>query len=67
MKSGEPPSEGRESRVDIVESRGAVIAEIHPPSQALRSARKPGALRGQIWMADDFDALPEDVLASMEG
>jgi prevent-host-death family protein len=26
-----------------------------------------GALAGQIWMADDFDELPEDVLEEFEG
>ena len=26
--------------------------------------RQPGALRGQIWTAEDFDALPDDVLAA---
>lgn len=28
--------------------------------------RQPGALRGQITMADDFDEWPEDILASFE-
>ncbi len=28
--------------------------------------RRPGALSGQIRMAEDFDVLPEDVLAAME-
>jgi len=29
-------------------------------------ARKPGALRGKIKVAEDFDSLPADVLAAME-
>jgi prevent-host-death family protein len=30
--------------------------------------RKPGAMKGKIRIADDFDApLPDDVLASFEG
>ncbi len=59
----------REARLGasiLVTSRDAVIAEIHPPSRVLRPTRQPGALRGQIRMADDFDTLPEDVLAAME-
>lgn len=28
--------------------------------------RKPGALKGKLWMADDFDAWPEDILKSFE-
>ncbi|WP_375454294.1 prevent-host-death protein [uncultured Methylobacterium sp.] len=50
-----------------VTSRGEVLAEIHPPSPSIRSCRQPGALRGKIRMVDDFDALPPDVLAAMEG
>ena len=26
-----------------------------------------GALKGQIWMADDFDELPDEVLKEFEG
>ncbi|MEA2729905.1 MAG: hypothetical protein QOF70_4380, partial [Acetobacteraceae bacterium] len=44
-----------------------VVAEIHPPSVASRPRRQPGALRGKIRMASDFDSLPADVLAAMEG
>ena len=51
----------------LVTSHDAVIAEIHPPAVRLLPARKPGTLRGQIRMADDFDAMPDDVLAAMEG
>ena len=28
--------------------------------------RKPGALRNKLWVADDFDEWPEDILASFE-
>jgi antitoxin (DNA-binding transcriptional repressor) of toxin-antitoxin stability system len=50
----------------LVTSHDEVIAEIRQPSPRLRPARQPGALRGQIHMAEDFDTLPEDVLAAME-
>ncbi len=59
--------EARKGAAVLVTSHDAVIAEIHPPSPRLRPARQPGALRGQIRMADDFDVLPADVLAAMEG
>ncbi len=39
-----------------------VSTDTQPPAQ-----RQPGALRGQIRMAPDFDMLPGDVLAAMEG
>lgn len=51
----------------LVTARGAVLAEIRPPPKALRPARRPGALRGRIHMDPDFDTLPPDVLAAMEG
>jgi hypothetical protein len=28
--------------------------------------RKPGGLKGKLWMADDFDQWPDDILASFE-
>lgn len=51
----------------LVTSNGEVLAEIRPPSLASRPVRRPGALRGRIAMAPDFDALPADLLAAMEG
>ncbi len=50
----------------LITSHDVVIAEIHPPSMARRPARQPGALKGQIRMADDFNVLPAGVLAAME-
>lgn len=29
--------------------------------------RMPGCWRGQVWMADDFDETPEDVIDSFHG
>src|SRR3546814_855511 len=51
----------------LITSHGEVLAEIHPPSKSVRPRRRPGALRGRIRMAPDFDTLPPDVLAAMEG
>ena len=50
----------------LVTSRDLVVAELRPPSTQL-ARRRPGALRGKIRMAPDFDRLPSDVLAAMEG
>ena len=44
-----------------------MLAEVGPPRQAERPSRRPGALRGKIRMAPDFDDLSADVLAAMEG
>jgi plasmid stability protein len=32
----------------------------------LKKPRQPGALRGKVHMADDFDEWPDDILASFE-
>ena len=29
--------------------------------------RVPGAWKGRVWMADDFDELPEKIAAAFEG
>ena len=58
--------EARQGTSILVTSHDAVIAEIHPPSARLRSPRQPGALAGQIHMADDFDTWPPDLLDAME-
>lgn len=59
--------QARQGRSFVVTSHDEVLAEIHPPSKIVRSRRRPGALRGQIHMAPDFDVLPPDVLAAIEG
>ncbi|MCA1654722.1 MAG: type II toxin-antitoxin system Phd/YefM family antitoxin [Sphingomicrobium sp.] len=57
----------RQGETFIVMSRDEVVAEIHPPAREARKPRVPGALKGQIWIADDFDEWPEDILDAMEG
>jgi antitoxin (DNA-binding transcriptional repressor) of toxin-antitoxin stability system len=51
----------------LVTSHDRVIAELRAPAGAVRADRRPGALAGKIRMADDFDAMPDEVLAAMEG
>ncbi len=51
----------------VVMSHNEVVAEIHPPLAAHRSHRKPGALRGKIDMAADFDNTSAALIAAMEG
>jgi antitoxin (DNA-binding transcriptional repressor) of toxin-antitoxin stability system len=52
--------------VILVTSHDTVVAEIRAPAPSRRPERQPGALRGQIRMAEDFDTLPDDVLHAME-
>ncbi len=58
--------EARGGHAIIVTAHDEVIAEIRPPSLALQPQRRPGALRGRIRIADDFDELPAELLATME-
>jgi len=48
-------------------SNDQVLTDLGSPSQEKRRQRQPGALRGKIRTAPDFDILPSDVLAAMEG
>ena len=59
--------QARQGASFLVTSHDQVLAEIRPPSKAERPRRRPGALRGKIRMAPDFDTLPPEVLAAMEG
>lgn len=59
--------QARQGASFLVMSHDQVLAEIRPPPKAERPRRRPGALRGKIRMAADFDTLPPDVLAAMQG
>jgi prevent-host-death family protein len=51
----------------IIAKAGVPIAKLVPIEQK-HAKRKLGLYRGEIWVADDFDApLPDDVLASFYG
>lgn len=61
---------------DIV-SRGKKIGELRAPSKERDdwpssdpkspNFRKPGAMKGKIWMADDWDSWSEEELAAFDG
>ena len=52
----------------LITSHNEVLAELRPPSSSLRPPRRlVGAMRGEIWMANDFDTWPDDILEAMEG
>jgi prevent-host-death family protein len=51
----------------IIAKAGRPVARLMP-LPALSVPRVPGALKGQIWMSDDFDdPLPADILAAFNG
>jgi antitoxin (DNA-binding transcriptional repressor) of toxin-antitoxin stability system len=58
--------QARQGRSFLVMSRDEVLAEVGPPPQQARARRRPGALRGNIRIAPDFDALSPELLAAME-
>jgi len=51
----------------IVTSRDEAVAIILPPQSPAQPRRQAGALRGKIHMNPDFDTLPAEILAAMEG
>jgi prevent-host-death family protein len=51
----------------IISKAGKPVAKLVPYDEK-QQKRKPGFMKGEIWIADDFDApLPEDILADFEG
>ncbi len=51
----------------VVTSRGEAVARLVPPAQPERKRRQLGILTGKIWIAEDFDETPADIIALMEG
>lgn len=53
----------------IIAKAGKPVAKLGPLGNAPSKPRKPGALKGRIWIADDFDAPlpPEELNAWEEG
>jgi prevent-host-death family protein len=51
----------------VVTSRGEAVARLLPPAEPERKRRQLGTLQGRIWIADDFDETPADIIAAMEG
>ena len=37
------------------------------PYSVRKEPRRPGRWKGKLWVADDFDTTPEEVIASFEG
>jgi antitoxin (DNA-binding transcriptional repressor) of toxin-antitoxin stability system len=55
--------------VVIIAKSGIPLARLIPIAPASTPIiRKPGLIKGRIWIADDFDApLPDDIQAAIEG
>lgn len=50
----------------IIAKAGRPMARLVPYTRR-REPRVPGRLRGQIWMADDFDETPQWLIDAFEG
>lgn len=50
----------------VIARNGRPVARLVPAIER-RPPRKPGAWRGQVWMADDFDATPDVVVDPFYG
>ena len=61
--------QAREGARFLIVSHGQPIAELGAPAQAPadRNLRVLGSMKGEIWMADDWDEWPEGFLDAMEG
>ncbi len=52
----------------IIAKAGKPVVKLVSLNESQKPIRVPGSLKGQIWIADDFDApLPESILKSFEG
>ncbi len=48
-------------------TRSGSHANTPQPDRGASGRRTPGRLAGKLWIADDFDETPEDILAAFEG
>ena len=52
----------------VIARAGEPVAKLVPYKPAKLKRRRPGLMRGEIWIADDFDApLPESILSAFRG
>ncbi|HEY5087094.1 MAG TPA: type II toxin-antitoxin system Phd/YefM family antitoxin [Gemmatimonadaceae bacterium] len=60
--------EAAAGREIIIANAGEPMARLVPLATESKAQREPGRLRGQIWIADDFDdPLPPHILAAFYG
>jgi len=59
--------EAVEGGEEVVICRAGKPVATLKPYQPSKQPRKPGSLKGQIWIADDFDDLPPELEAAFYG
>jgi prevent-host-death family protein len=45
----------------------ARLAKLEQAKEAPKPRRQPGGWEGKVWMSDDFDELPPEILAAFYG
>jgi prevent-host-death family protein len=50
----------------IIAKAGKPLVKLVPYQQSTEP-RQPGRWKGKVWMAEDFDQLPEDLAAAFRG
>jgi antitoxin (DNA-binding transcriptional repressor) of toxin-antitoxin stability system len=50
----------------IIGKAGKPVAKLVPYVEK-RAPRKPGGWEGRVWIAPDFDELPEEIAAAFRG
>ncbi|MCU1759901.1 type II toxin-antitoxin system prevent-host-death family antitoxin [Pseudomonas sp. 14P_8.1_Bac3] len=50
----------------VIAKAGKPYLDLLPHVDAPRT-RKPGRLKGKIWMSPDFDTTPDDIIDAFEG
>ncbi len=51
----------------IIAKAGKPVAKLIPYESNSEPRRAGGSWKGKVWMADDFDELPEDIAAAFRG
>jgi len=54
----------RQGRSVLIGKAGRPVAKL-VPYDGVEAERRPGALKGRIRIAEDFDELPEDIAAAL--
>ena len=50
----------------IIARSGKPVARL-VPYEACKAPRKPGRWTGRIWIAEDFDETPQEIIEAFEG
>jgi len=56
----------RAGEIIVIAKAGEPLVKLVPVANRAKP-RVPGKWRGKVWMAEDFDRLPDDILDAFEG